>query len=127
MAIPRSLARRADAPSVPLTKAQAPLLAEALRRGEATRNMMEDALVEYGRWILVNIFQDDAAAALDTKSENPLLRDQERTAAFAAPNSASISARAWLSSSRSACCSATRVTAPAFVTRTAALAASTAV
>ena len=33
---------------------------------------MEDALVEYGRWILVHIFGDDAAAALDTKSENPL-------------------------------------------------------
>jgi hypothetical protein len=33
---------------------------------------MEDALVDYGRWILVHIFDDDAAAALDAKSENPL-------------------------------------------------------
>ncbi len=71
MGIPRTLARRADAPPS-VSKAQAPLLAEALRRGEATRNAMEDALVDYGRWILVNIFDDDAAAALDTKSENPL-------------------------------------------------------
>lgn len=74
MPIPRSLARRADAADVPLTKAQAPLLAEALRRGEATRNTMEDAPVEYGRWILVNIFDDDASAALDAKSENVLWR-----------------------------------------------------
>ncbi len=71
MGIPRTLARRADAPPS-VRKAQAPLLAEALRRGEATRNAMEDALVDYGRWILVNIFDDDAAAALDAKSENPL-------------------------------------------------------
>ena len=71
MGIPRTLARRADAPPT-VSKAHAPLLAEALRRGEATRNVMEDALVDYGRWILVNIFDDDAAAALDGKSENAL-------------------------------------------------------
>jgi hypothetical protein len=71
MGIPRTLARRADAPPS-VSKAQAPLLAEALRRGEATRNVMEDALVDYGRWILVNIFDDDAAAPLDAKRENPL-------------------------------------------------------
>lgn len=35
---------------------------------------MEDALVEYGRWILVHIFGDDAGAALDTKSDNVLWR-----------------------------------------------------
>ena len=74
MAVPRSLVRRAEAQDIPLTKAQAPLLAEALRRGEATRNTMEDALVEYGRWILVHIFGDDAGAALDTKSDNVLWR-----------------------------------------------------
>ncbi|NOU35119.1 MAG: hypothetical protein HOO96_45085 [Polyangiaceae bacterium] len=71
MGIPRTLARRADTPPT-VSKALAPLLAEALRRGEAARNVMEDALVDYGRWILVNIFGDDASAALDAKSENPL-------------------------------------------------------
>jgi hypothetical protein len=71
MGIPRTLARRTETPPT-VSKAQAPLLAEALRRGEAARNTMEDALVDYGRWILVNIFGDDAAAALDAKSENPL-------------------------------------------------------
>ncbi len=49
-----------------------PLLAEALRLAEQTRNTVEDALVEYGRWLLVHVFQNDAAAALDEKSENPL-------------------------------------------------------
>ena len=71
MGIPRSLARRSDAADAPsLNKAQSTLLAEALRRGEATRNVMEDALVDYGRWILVNVFDDDAAAALDGRSKN---------------------------------------------------------
>lgn len=67
MGIPRSLARRSDAA---LNKVDSSLLAEALRRGEATRNVMEDALVDYGRWILVNVFGDDAAAALDGRSKN---------------------------------------------------------
>jgi hypothetical protein len=73
MPISRSLVRRSESPALPaLAHADARLFAEALRRGEATRNAMEDALVDYGRWLLVNVFQDDAAAALDTKSENPL-------------------------------------------------------
>ncbi len=72
MSIPRSLVRRAEADAPALSKSHATLFAEALRRGEATRNTMEDALVDYGRWILVNVFDDDAAAALDDKSENPV-------------------------------------------------------
>ena len=53
MGIPRSLARRSNAADAPsLNKAQSTLLAEALRRGEATRNVMEDTLVDYGRWVL---------------------------------------------------------------------------
>lgn len=48
------------------------LLAEALRRGEETRDVMEDALVSFGRWLLVNVFNDDAAAALDDRARNPV-------------------------------------------------------
>ena len=48
-----------------------PVLAEALRLAEHTRNTVEDALVEYGRWLLVHVFLNDAAAALDEKSDNP--------------------------------------------------------
>src|SRR5438105_7545890 len=47
-------------------------LAEALRRGQETRNVIEDALVDYGQWILINVFGDDAARALENKSDNPL-------------------------------------------------------
>jgi hypothetical protein len=48
------------------------LLAEALRRGESARDEMEDALVDYGRWLLVNVFRDDAGAALDERVGNPV-------------------------------------------------------
>ncbi len=54
----------------PLAAVQKKLLAEALRRGEETRDVMEDALVQYGRWLLVNVFDDDAAAALDDRAGN---------------------------------------------------------
>ena len=51
------------------------LLAEALRRAEETRDVMEDALVRFGRWLLVNVFDDDAAAALDDRRLNPVWSD----------------------------------------------------
>jgi hypothetical protein len=55
-----------------LDKGQKKLLAEALRRAEEARDTMEDALVDFGRWILVNVFDDDADAALDGKRDNPV-------------------------------------------------------
>ena len=48
------------------------LLAEALRLAEHTRNTVEDALVECGRWLLVHVFGNDASAALEGKSDNAL-------------------------------------------------------
>jgi hypothetical protein len=54
---------------------QRKVLAEALRRAEETRDVIEDALVSYGRWVLVNVFDDDAAAALDGRHDNPVWRD----------------------------------------------------
>ncbi len=56
------------------------LLAEALRRGEDARDAMEDALVSFGRWMLVNVFLDDAAAALDRRAGNPVWRELLRRA-----------------------------------------------
>ncbi len=37
--------------------------------------MIEDALVSFGRWALVNVFDDDAAAALSGRHDNPVWRD----------------------------------------------------
>lgn len=68
-ALPRSTAApRLDA-------AQRKLVAEALRRAEETRDVMEDALVSFGRWLLVQVFDDDAAAALSGRHNNPVWRD----------------------------------------------------
>jgi hypothetical protein len=66
----RSLVRHQEKPEIVLTKPQALLLAEALRRGEEARDRMEDPLIDYGRWLLVNVFENDAAKALDPKSKN---------------------------------------------------------
>lgn len=59
----------------PLGQSQRKLLAEALRRAEETRDVIEDALVSFGRWMLVNVFDDDAAAALDDRRQNPVWRE----------------------------------------------------
>ncbi len=64
----KTLARSVGAAS--LSADDRKLLAEALRRGEETRNVMEDALVGFGRWILVTVFDDDATAALEARREN---------------------------------------------------------
>ncbi len=53
-----------------LTAAERKLLAEALRRGEEARDAMEDSLASYGRWVLANLFDDDAATALTTTRSN---------------------------------------------------------
>jgi hypothetical protein len=59
-----------------LTKTDKALLAEALRRAEAARNVVESTLLDFGRWVLVEVFQDDAAAALgDRKRDNPVWRE----------------------------------------------------
>ncbi len=66
----------APAPSndPPLDGTQRKVLAEALRRAEETRNVMEDALVSFGRWMLVQVFDDDAGAALAGRHQNPVWR-----------------------------------------------------
>ena len=62
------------ADEAPLDGAQRKVLAEALRRAEDTRNVMEDALVAFGRWLLVQVFDDDAGAALAGRHHNPVWR-----------------------------------------------------
>ena len=53
-----------------LNAAEKSVLAEALREADAARDVMEAALVGFGRWILINVFHDDATAALEGKREN---------------------------------------------------------
>lgn len=67
-------------PAVVLTSEERQLVAEALRRAEETRNVMEDALVGFGRWVLVNVFDDDASAALDLRNDNAVWTDLVRRA-----------------------------------------------
>lgn len=66
----------AQAPRSSLAKAERALLAEALRRAENARNVLESTLLDFGRWLLVEVFHDDAAAALgDRKRDNPVWRE----------------------------------------------------
>lgn len=59
----------------PLGRAQKALLAEALRRANETREVMEDALVGLGRWLLVHVFEDDSTRALVQRNESPVFRE----------------------------------------------------
>lgn len=67
-------------PPTGLTVADEKILAEALRRAEDTRNVMEDALVDFGRWMLVHVFDDNARAALEGRENNPVWADLVRRA-----------------------------------------------
>ena len=78
---PRHEIVSADAePGAILTASEQRLVAEALRRAEETRNVMEDALVGFGRWVLVSVFDDDASAALEGRSTNAVWVDLVRRA-----------------------------------------------
>ncbi len=59
---------RANLPA--LTREQAKALADALRRGEATQNRMDSALIEYGSWIVAHVFDGDTRAALAHRRDN---------------------------------------------------------
>ncbi len=59
----------------PLTKDERLQLAEAVRLGEDARRNAEGALASYGRWLLVNVFDDDASEALTNKRKNPVWRE----------------------------------------------------
>ena len=58
----------------------AALLQEALRQAESTRNTVEDALVSFGRWLLVHVFESDTKRALAARKENVLWDELRRRA-----------------------------------------------
>ena len=67
-------------PPVKLTAPERDLLDEALRRGEDLREEVEAKVFAYGRWLLDAVFHDDATAALDGKSKNPVWLELVRRA-----------------------------------------------
>jgi hypothetical protein len=69
-----SPAAAAAATPAKLDKPQQRLVAEAIRRGEVARDAVEDALVDYGRWLLINVFDDDAGVALESPKDNLVWR-----------------------------------------------------
>lgn len=75
MARRRPTSALATTPPATLTRDQRTLLAEALRQAETTREIIEDKLVDFGRWLLVHVFDDDARAALEQKRTNPVWRE----------------------------------------------------
>lgn len=75
----RALVARPE-PSNALTPAQHKVLAEALRRGEDLREQVEASVTAYGRWLLSAVFDDDARAALDERTDNPLWLELRRRA-----------------------------------------------
>jgi len=72
-------AERGSAP-VHLTAPQKHLLDRALAEGSRLQNVLEDAVTEYGRWLLVEVFDDDAGRALDEWGKNPVWLELVRRA-----------------------------------------------
>lgn len=66
-----AVAEPARDPSLPAVAEQdKPLFAEALRRGESTREGMEQILKEYGTWLFVNVFASDSNKAIHERKDN---------------------------------------------------------
>jgi hypothetical protein len=72
-------AQHGEAP-VHLTATESRVFGEALRRGEDLREGVESLVSAYGRWLLEAVFDDDASAALDDKSKNPVWLELVRRA-----------------------------------------------
>lgn len=56
------------------------MLSEALRLGADLADELQSKVSSYGRWLLENVFDDDATAALDARSKNPLWLELVRRA-----------------------------------------------
>jgi hypothetical protein len=67
-------------PPVHLDPQEGHLLDRALAKGQDLRDTLEDAVVAYGRWLLVEIFQNDTKKALDDASTNPVWMELVRRA-----------------------------------------------
>jgi hypothetical protein len=72
-------ARIPDNP-VKLDRAQKALLDEALLQGESARDAVEDAVMEFGRWLLFHVFENNAQAATDLRPRNPVFLELLRRA-----------------------------------------------
>jgi hypothetical protein len=48
------------------------VLDEALLRGETVRKSVEDAVVEYGRWLFAQVFGGDTSLVFDRREDHPL-------------------------------------------------------
>jgi hypothetical protein len=58
---------------------------EALRMGADLADELESRVMSYGRWLLTEVFGNDAAAALDDKSKNPIWMELVRRAGGPTP------------------------------------------
>jgi hypothetical protein len=65
---------------VHLKPAERKVLDEALRMGEDLADELESRVTSYGRWLLTEVFESNAAAALDDKSKNPIWLELVRRA-----------------------------------------------
>jgi hypothetical protein len=55
-----------------LTARQKDILQEALRKGEEFARDVESRTIDYGRWLLDEVFDGDTTAALEEKAKNPI-------------------------------------------------------
>lgn len=70
---PAALVRAEHDPPPPhLAPRERALLQEALRNAEDLRGEVEAKVAAFGRWLLAEVFGNDAASALDEKSQNPV-------------------------------------------------------
>jgi hypothetical protein len=67
-------------PPVHLAPAEAHLLDRALAEGQRLQNVLEDAVIAFGRWLLVEVFDNDAKKALDEWGRNPVWLELVRRA-----------------------------------------------
>ncbi|MEO6573816.1 MAG: hypothetical protein ABIP89_08255, partial [Polyangiaceae bacterium] len=65
---------------VHLNAAEKRVFSEALRLGADLADEVEAKVSAYGRWLLDVVFANDAAAALDDKSKNPVWQELGRRA-----------------------------------------------
>ena len=72
-------AERGSAP-VHLAPAEQHLLDRALAEGGRLKNILEDSVVAFGRWVLVEVFNNDAKKALDEWGKNPVWLELVRRA-----------------------------------------------
>ncbi|MEO8875184.1 MAG: hypothetical protein ABI461_06345 [Polyangiaceae bacterium] len=78
---PSALARvQHGAVATHLTPDERKVLDRALRLGEDLRAELESKTLDYGRWLLEEVFDNDTTAALDDRSKNPVWQELVRRA-----------------------------------------------